>query len=171
MFNDGAVSDGLTSLNGSGTAAAGDYIGASELIDTPTATDMFHAPGNENNTVCGYNRELGIINSDTNTWWDAKVGSFGTLSWKNDGATDATEVYVDMQFTEDGSTFTTHSRAVGGGERFNYNGFFGQALVDVTNTSNVKMRLRVYSSVGSSTLQGSTSANRTYLSFIKLGDT
>ncbi len=80
LFNDGAVSDGLTSLNGSGTAAAGDYSGASELIDTPTATDMFHAPGNENNTVCGYNRELGIINSDTNTWWDAKVGSFGTLS-------------------------------------------------------------------------------------------
>ena len=95
--------------------------------------------------------------------------SFGSIVYN--GATDATEVYVDMQFTEDGSTFTTHSRAFGGGERFNYNGFFGQALVDVTNTSNVKMRLRVYSSVGSSTLQGSTSANRTYLSFIKLGDT
>ena len=87
------------------------------------------------------------------------------------GSNDPYEVLIRMEFCEDGSTFNIQSRVYGGGEQGNYNPITGQGLVDVTNTSNVKMRLRVYSANASSTLQGNSNENRNYFTVIRLGDT
>ena len=88
------------------------------------------------------------------------------------GSNDPYEVLVRIEFTENGgSNWGLQTRAFGGGERGNYNPITGQAIVDVTSTSDVKMRLRVYSANSSSTLQGNTGENRNYVSFIRLGDT
>ena len=84
---------------------------------------------------------------------------------------DPHEVFINIEFTENGSDYGRQTRTYGGGERNAYNPMCGQALVDVTSTSNVKMRLRIYSDVSSSTIQGSTSENRTYVQFYRLGDT
>ena len=45
-----------------------------------------------------------------------------------------------------------------------------ETLVDVTNTTNVKVKF-VYGSSGSNTLQGNTAVNMTTFTFIRLGDT
>tara|TARA_B100000131_G_scaffold117830_1_gene114827 strand:- start:386 stop:1519 length:1134 start_codon:yes stop_codon:yes gene_type:complete len=45
------------------------------------------------------------------------------------------------------------------------------ALVDVTNTSNVKVRFRITSDNASQSTIGSSTSNRTYAQFIRLGDT
>jgi len=87
------------------------------------------------------------------------------------GSNDPYEVLIRMEFCENGSTFNIQSRCFGGGERGNYNPITGQGLVDVTDTSNVKMRLRVYSANSSSTLQGNSNENRNYFTVIRLGDT
>jgi hypothetical protein len=79
LFASAQATDGLVTLNGAGTVASADYSGASELIDTPTDTSLFHAPGNVDDAVCGYNRSLGGINSDSKSWWDAKLGTFSTM--------------------------------------------------------------------------------------------
>jgi len=100
LFNAGAVSNGLTSLNGVGTIASGDYTsfdnGVAIIEDLASDTSVFHAPGNVDDSVCGYRRTLGGINSDSNTWWNARLGSFelasgdvdvasatGSMTWSN----------------------------------------------------------------------------------------
>jgi len=47
----------------------------------------------------------------------------------------------------------------------------GSFLIDVTDTSNVKLKLTVGSLGGASTLKGNTNFNRTHITFIRLGDT
>ena len=100
LFNAGAVTNGLTSLNGVGTIASGDYTsfdnGVAIIEDLASDTSVFHSPGNVDDSVCGYRRSLGGINSDSNTWWNAKLGSFelasgdvpvgsatGSITWAN----------------------------------------------------------------------------------------
>ena len=102
LFNSGAVSNGLTSLNGVGTIASGDYTtvdnGVAIIEDLGSETAVHHAPGDIDSTVCGYKRTLGGINSETagSEWWNAKLGSFelasgdiavgdatGSMTWAN----------------------------------------------------------------------------------------
>jgi hypothetical protein len=47
----------------------------------------------------------------------------------------------------------------------------GHTLVDVTDTSNVKVKFATSSMGGSSSLSGDTNSNYTYFTFIRLGDT
>ena len=86
------------------------------------------------------------------------------------GSNDPYEVFVRMEFTENGSNFGVQGRVYLSGERYNYNGGYGQMIVDVTNASTQKFRLRVYSAVSSSKLHGDTNGNRTYLNFLRKGD-
>lgn len=100
LFNAGAVSNGLTSLNGGGTIASGDYTafdnGVAIIEDLGSDTSVYHFPGNVDNTICGYRRSLGGINSDSLSWWNARLGSFelasgdiavgsatGAMTWAN----------------------------------------------------------------------------------------
>lgn len=92
--------NGLVSLNGVGTIASGDYTafdnGVAIIEDLASDTSVFHAPGNIDSGVCGYRRSLGGINSDSQSWWNAKIGSFelasgdvpvgsatGSITWAN----------------------------------------------------------------------------------------
>ena len=84
---------------------------------------------------------------------------------------DGYEVFVRLEMTEDGSSFGLQGRAYLGGERYNYNGGFAHIIVDVTDVSTHKFRMRVYSAVSDSRLHGDSSGNRQYVSFIRLGDT
>ena len=93
--NAAPASNEITSLLGTGTVAASTYSDAA-LYDDPATTNTFHAPGNIDNCIIGYNRSLGGINSDTYTWWDAKMGTFadqaGTVT---NVATDANMLATD----------------------------------------------------------------------------
>tara|TARA_R100000278_G_scaffold2675_2_gene5196 strand:+ start:6326 stop:7453 length:1128 start_codon:yes stop_codon:yes gene_type:complete len=101
LFASDAVQDGLTTLNGAGVVASSDYTTASELIDTPASdTSLFHAPGNKDNAVCGYNRSLGGIDSDSQAWWDAKLGTFSTIL--ADGANNVAPTFAEFTSTTDG---------------------------------------------------------------------
>ena len=100
------VSNSITSLNGAGTLASGNYTsedaGAGILEDLGTDTSVFHAPGNIDNTVCGYNRSLGGINSDSLTWWDSTIGSFPIASGTRTPAemVNATDALDFEEFTD-----------------------------------------------------------------------
>ena len=105
LFNAGAVPQGLTSLNGAGTVANADYSAVTDLGDTPTSSTVFHAPGNVDNTVCGYDRSLGTINSDSQNWWDAKIFSFasGSTAEGADGTTEnSAQTFALMTSTANG---------------------------------------------------------------------
>ena len=79
-----------------------------------------------------------------------------------------------IQVTINNSGFATIAEGYSG---INYGGggaWYGsnsvQSLIDVTNTSNVKVKFSLMSA-GDATLQGGSSENRTYFTFIRLGDT
>jgi len=101
----GATDAGLTSLNGAGTLASGDYTaedaGGGIIEDLGADTAVWHAPGNVDNCIVGYNRTLGQINSDSLTWWDSQIGSFPISSGTRTAAemVDATDVQTFSEFT------------------------------------------------------------------------
>ena len=82
-----------------------------------------------------------------------------------------TEVSVRMEATEDGASFALQSLFRVSGPQNYWRSGYGNVIMDVTNTSNVKFRLRIYSDSSGQVLYGATSENRTYLSFIRLADT
>tara|TARA_B110000196_G_scaffold320159_1_gene340855 strand:- start:3786 stop:4904 length:1119 start_codon:yes stop_codon:yes gene_type:complete len=89
MFGNALPSGGkFTSLIGTGTIASSAYDDTA-LIDLAAgnSTATFHAPGDIDNCIIGYNRTLGGINSKEDgsagnggTWWDSKMASFATGS-------------------------------------------------------------------------------------------
>ena len=73
---------------------------------------------------------------------------------------------VDNKLTENGTNIPAISGA-------NYIDVSGQTLVDCTDTSNIKVKFgfNIASTSGSPAIYGSSTANRTYFTFIRLGDT
>ena len=86
LFNDGAISNGITSLNGVGGALVEeDYTavdnGVGAIEDLGVDATVFHAPGDADGGIVGHSRLLGNINTGTVaspllTWWNANVGTF-----------------------------------------------------------------------------------------------
>jgi len=105
LFASAAVTDGLTTLNGAGALASGDYIGEDAgggiIEDLGSDTTVWHSPGNVDNAVVGYNRSLGGINSDSLTWWDSQIGSFPISGGTRTPAqmVDATDAMSFSEFT------------------------------------------------------------------------
>ena len=101
-----------------------------------------------------------------------------SVSWQayaedSDGSTsNAVNVYV----TTDNSTYTNTASALqsvtdsAGSGSYEYGFMRAETLVDVTDTSLVKVKFRVYSS-GSVAWDVSSSENRNCATFIRLGDT
>ena len=83
-------------------------------------------------------------------------------------------MYCDIQVTTNNSAYTSVSRAESVNLTTNSEeGFPGNAeyIVDVTDTSNVKVRLLTGSVNSNSRLRGSTSLNLTSFTFIRLANT
>lgn len=110
LFGDGLfsathVSNGLITLNGGGTIASADYTdfdAGVALIETMPDTDTFHFPGNVDDSVIGYRRSLGGINSDSNTWWNAKLGTFAQSSGHETTTSTASMAWSDLVDTSSG---------------------------------------------------------------------
>jgi hypothetical protein len=81
-------------------------------------------------------------------------------------------VDITIKVTTDNSTYDSFTVAGESGD--NGTGNFtmtAEAMIDVTNTSNVKVRFQVASIASGSSLNGSSGVNYTYMTFIRLGDT
>ena len=92
LFASQAVNNGLISLNGAGTGIASGNYGAYDngvgiIEDLGSDTSVFHMPSGSDgtasgtvatsdDTVIGYQRTLGGIDSGSNTWWNGKLGTF-----------------------------------------------------------------------------------------------
>lgn len=97
--------NGLISLNGGGTIASADYTAFDAgvaLIETMPDATTFHFPGNVDGTVMGYRRSLGGINSDSNTWWNAKLGTFAQSSGHETTTSTASMAWSDLVDTSSG---------------------------------------------------------------------
>ena len=99
---------------------------------------------------------------------------FVTWNAYGEDAGESNVMSCDIQVTVNNSDYNTRASAVFGIDEdpsgYSYKGGHCEALVDVTDTSNVKVRFRVYSN-SSVTWDGNTSANRMHATFIRMGDT
>jgi len=83
-------------------------------------------------------------------------------------------VFSEIQSTQNNSTYVTITQSYTHIKQADSSSTYCSAntntLLDVTDTSNVKVRFRVRS-VNEATLQGGTDENRTFATFTRLGDT
>ena len=83
-------------------------------------------------------------------------------------------VFSEIQSTQNNSTYVTITQSYTHIKQADSSSTYCSAntntLLDVTDTSNVKVRFRMRS-VNEATLQGGTDENRTFATFIRLGDT
>ncbi len=97
--------------------------------------------------------------------------SYGISTSKNSAWT---YLYANIETTTNNSTYTTVSRAVtsstGTMSGYPEISSMSQTLVDVTSTSLVKVRF-VYNTNVAITLQGNSNYNKTFFTFIRLGNT
>ena len=97
LFGTGSAapaSNEITALCGDAQANTTNPASEDAVIDYDGSTQM-HAVGAIDNCIIGYNRDLGGIASDSNTWWDARFASF---------ANDSGTVTTDATFAELTST-------------------------------------------------------------------
>jgi hypothetical protein len=98
-----------------------------------------------------------------------------SIQFQNDGTT-ARYCQNYIQVTTNNSDFTTVTEGSGNissGSGSTYEQVPSQTLIDVTDTSNVKVKFGflVASTGGSMKIYASSTTNRTYFNFIRLGDT
>ena len=98
-----------------------------------------------------------------------------SIQYQNDGTTTR---YLQnyMQVTTNNSAYTTITEAssnISGGSGSTYQQCPAQSLIDVTDTTQVKVKFGflVADNGGGMTIYGSSTTNRTYFTFIRLGDT
>jgi hypothetical protein len=78
----------------------------------------------------------------------------------------------EIKVTTNNSTYTVVAQGTVGDSAENTNTATTSTFVDVTNTTNVKVRFTVNSiSAGNSVIEGSSTQNLTHFTFIRLGDT
>ena len=84
-------------------------------------------------------------------------------------SSNANHIYIDA--TVNNSDYNTVAQSA---VMMNSNGqmtAIAQSFLDITDTSNCKVRFKVYAAANNQNLNGNTAKNETYATFIRLGDT
>ncbi len=89
----------------------------------------------------------------------------------NNIGSDTNYAYLYLEVTTNNSSYANISYAAAGNEPNGQGTNPGDYFVDVTDTSNVKVRFRTVASGGDYRVMGNTGYNRTSFTFIRLGDT
>jgi len=81
------------------------------------------------------------------------------------------DIFLYVQVTTNNSSYSDVSRAVISRDGNGMDSGTASTFVDVTDTSNVKVRFSVSDISSGTAVHGSTSENRTHFTFVRLGDT
>ncbi len=114
----------------------------------------------------GMSQSSGVFTFPDTGYWlvEFKVSSYG-----NGGA--VTEIYSQIRYTADNSSYVSVAHGVDANHSGNAYGMSAcSTIVDVTDTSNHKVRFKIYTNA-SSVIQGNSGENATTATFLRLGDT
>ena len=181
---------GVERMQITNSGVSGTGIGAVTMIDQWRLHTTYDIPTNSTSIISTANWErpdtandgfaqlgtgMSVNSSDhaAGIWTFPSTGfysvSFGGML--QNPSNDAYEAFVRIEATENNSSFGEQTRVYLSGESNNLMTSFGQAIIDVTDTSQVKLRLRAYSAVSNSDLKGNSGRSETYLVIVRLGDT
>ena len=173
-LNGSAVSLGGSATITEGITVADEFRLTTNFTNnaTPISSNLERIDGSGQGTLgTGMTESSGVFTfPSTGIYYvsfDAMVAVTGSGNEESDGN-------AQIHVTTDNSTY--HSRT---GAKFSlhYNNVAREAsvhchtLIDVTDTSNVKVRFHIDAVTSAVTTRGNTNSNQTYMTFIRLGDT
>jgi hypothetical protein len=103
------------------------------------------------------------------------TGIYKVAAWCTGSVQGGSSQYVNftIKYTNDNSTYSP--LAIAYGNSYTGDAFFAMAtegILDVTDTSNVKVKLAITQNQANNlSISGATNQNRTYITFLKLGNT
>ena len=159
----------LTSDITSGLSSAQQFRLTANVTSTGDITSNWAVPNTENQG------NLGSLVSESSGIFSFSSTGFYYIRFDVDHTvTVAANTFgiIEILLTDDNSTYTSAAFAYFGGQSDYDQGFGGiSTIIDVTNTTNDKVKFKFTDNTGSPRLNGSTTQNKTVVTFMKLGET
>ena len=159
----------LTSDITSGLSSAQQFRLTANVTSTGDITSNWAAPNTENQG------NLGSLVSESSGIFSFSSTGFYYIRFDVDHTvTVAANTFgiIEIYLTDDNSTYTSSTYSIFGGQSDYDLGFGGiSTIIDVTNTTNDKVKFKFTDNTGSQRLNGSTTQNKTVVTFMKLGET
>ena len=183
------IADGtlLTSQSSLDSTKLSPAVGGIEEVDTWRMTSNANTNNSSTdltanwarNTATGFNKlgtgmseSSGIFTFPSTGFYLVDAQTYGYLA----GGTSASSAALLIYVTPDNSNYSQVAGQynsigdAGGGGSYYYRGFAANTIIDVTNTSNIKVKFQVYSD-GNVIWSGHTNFSRTWINFTKLAET
>ena len=159
----------LTSDITSGLSSAQQFRLTANVTSTGDITSNWAVPNTENQG------NLGSLVSESSGIFSFSSTGFYYIRFDVDHTvTVAANTFgiIEILLTDDNSTYTSAAFAYFGGQS-EYDQCFGgiSTIIDVTNTTNDKVKFKFTDQTGNPRLNGSTTQNKSVVTFLKLGET
>ena len=159
----------LTSDITSGLSSAHQFRLTANVTSTGDITSNWAVPNTENQG------NLGSLVSESSGIFSFSSTGFYYIRFDVDHTvTVAANTFgiIEILLTDDNSTYTSAAFAYFGGQSDYDQGFGGiSTIIDVTNTTNDKVKFKFTDQTGNPRLNGSTTQNKSVVTFLKLGET
>ena len=159
----------LTSDITSGLSSAQQFRLTANVTSTGDITSNWAVPNTENQG------NLGSLVSESSGIFSFSSTGFYYIRFDVDHTvTVAANTFgiIEIYLTDDNSTYTSAAFAYFGGQSDYDQGFGGiSTIIDVTNTTNDKVKFKFTDQTGNPRLNGSTTQNKSVVTFLKLGET
>ena len=159
----------LTSDITSGLSSAQQFRLTANVTSTGDITSNWAVPNTENQG------NLGSLVSESSGIFSFSSTGFYYIRFDVDHTvTVAANTFgiIEILLTDDNSTYTSSTYSIFGGQSDYDLGFGGiSTIIDVTNTTNDKVKFKFTDNTGSPRLNGSTTQNKSVVTFLKLGET
>ena len=159
----------LTSDITSGLSSAQQFRLTANVTSTGDITSNWAVPNTENQG------NLGSLVSESSGIFSFSSTGFYYIRFDVDHTvTVAANTFgiIEILLTDDNSTYTSAAFAYFGGQSDYDQGFGGiSTIIDVTNTTNDKVKFKFTDQTGNPRINGSTTQNKSVVTFLKLGET
>ena len=159
----------LTSDITSGLSSAQQFRLTANVTSTGDITSNWAVPNTENQGNLG-----SLVSESSGIFSFSSTGFYFIKFEANYSITTATNSFgiIEIYLTDDNSTYTSAAFAYFGGQSDYDQGFGGiSTIIDVTNTTNDKVKFKFTDQTGNPRLNGSTTQNKSVVTFLKLGET
>ena len=160
LIKDGAI----PSITG-GLSSAQQFRLTANVTSTGDITSNWAVPNTENQGNLG-----SLVSESSGIFSFSSTGFYFIKFEANYSVTSATNIYgiIEIYLTDDNSTYTSSTYSIFGGDTDYDLGFGGiSTIIDVTNTTNDKVKFKFTDNTGSPRLNGSTTQNKTVVTFMK----
>ena len=166
---DGAIASSFISGLTSGLSSAQQFRLTANVSSTGDITSNWAVPNTENQGNLG-----SLVSESSGIFSFSSTGFYFIKFEANYSITTATNSFgiIEIYLTDDNSTYTSSTYSIFGGQSDYDLGFGGiSTIIDVTNTTNDKVKFKFTDQTGNPRLNGSTTQNKTVVTFMKLGET